>query len=147
MDNEGDIFRRCERVGRLFTAIFLSSGWKPIVNIFGKKKVANYQACAMLSAALGSVNPIASLRQCWKILVKLSVILFIIIIYSASWTSFNKFLFGLNKTEWMKDLIEVSTVFSSKKTNWGHCLRIKIYQNYIKLKLQTLQFIMYRIDR
>lgn len=37
MDNEGDIFRRCERVGRLFAAIFLSSGWKPIVNIFGKK--------------------------------------------------------------------------------------------------------------
>ena len=57
----------------------------------------------MLSAALRSVNPIASLRQCWKILDKLSVILFIIIIYSASWTSFNKFLFGLNKTEWMNE--------------------------------------------
>lgn len=103
MDNEGDIFRRCEGVGRLFAAIFLSSGWKPIVNIFGKKKVANYSACAMLSVALRSVNPIASLRQCWKILDKLSVILFIIIIYSASWTSFNKFLFGLNKTEWMNE--------------------------------------------
>lgn len=57
MDNEGDMFRRCERAGRLFAALFLSSGWKPIVNIFGKKKVANYQACAMLSVALRSVNP------------------------------------------------------------------------------------------
>ena len=35
-----------------------------LLTFFSKKKVANYQACAMLSVALRSVNPIASLRQC-----------------------------------------------------------------------------------
>ena len=48
---------------------------------------------------------------------------------------------------WLAGFIKMSIVFSLKKTNWGHCLRIKIQQSYIKLNLFTLQFIMYKIDR